>query len=151
MKLIIEHPEWQTPQHRFMLGSITLVFWMAWFYLWVPILSIVGWVLGIKLFHYQMITLEGFDGFLGMLAWYAAGIVLLGGSLILWATYNIQRFKNVNRRGPRKVIADEIQADYFKVELSDVQAWREARMLAVSFDESAQITHVGIERSEDNA
>ena len=151
MKLIIEHPEWQTPKQRFLLGSITLAFWMAWFYLWVPIISIIGWVLGIKLFHYQMITLGGLNGFFGMLAWYAIGVFLLGGSLIAWATYNIQRFKNANRRGPRKVITDEIQAEYFKVEVSDVQAWRKSQILAVTLDEHAQITNVNMELPVNNA
>ncbi|MDX8385251.1 MAG: poly-beta-1,6-N-acetyl-D-glucosamine biosynthesis protein PgaD [Gallionella sp.] len=151
MKLIIEHPEWQTPKQRLMLGSITLVFWMAWFYLWMPILSIIGWLLGIKLFHYQMIALGGIQEFMGMLVWYAIGIFLLGGSLIAWATYNIRRFKNVNRRRPRKVVTEEFQADYFEVEVNDVRAWRQSQILDVSFDENAQITHVGIEQSEDNA
>jgi len=151
MKLIIEHPEWQKPKQRLMMGSITLMFWMAWIYLWVPILSIIGWLLGIKLFHYQMITLGGIEGLIGMLAWYAVAVFLLSGSLIAWATYNIQRFKNKNRRGPRKVVTEEIQADYFKVEVSDVRAWRKSQLLAVSFDEDAQITHVDIERSENNA
>ncbi len=148
MKLIIEHPEWQTPKQRVLLGSVTLVFWMAWFYLWVPILSVIGWVLGIKLFHYQMITLGGLQGFLGMLAWYAVGVLLLGGSLITWATYNIQRFKNANRRGPRKVITDEIQANHFNVDVKDVQAWREAQILSVTMDEYAQIMNVDSEQSK---
>ena len=139
MKPIIDHPEWQTPKQRILLGSITLIFWMIWFYLWIPIISILAWVFGIKVFEYHMIELEGYKDLIALLGWYATGITLLGGSLIAWATYNIQRFKESTRRGSRSEVSVEDQADHFQVDVKDVQIWREMQLIVIEHNENLQI------------
>ena len=144
MKLIIDHPEWQTPKQRILLGSITLIFWMVWFYLWIPLISILAWVFGIKVFEYHMIELEGYKDLIALLGWYAAGVILLGGSLIAWATYNIQRFKQSTRRSSRLGVSVENQARHFQVDVKDVRVWRESQLIVVSHDENLQISEVNL-------
>ena len=144
MKLIIDHPEWQTPKQRILLGSITLIFWMAWFYLWIPLISILAWFFGIKIFEYHMIELEGYKDLIALLGWYATAIILLGGSLIVWATYNIQRFKQSTRRNSRLEVSVEDQAKYFQVDAKDVRIWRESQMVVIGHNEILQISEVNL-------
>ncbi len=149
MKLIIEHPEWQKPKQRILLGFITLIFWMLWFYLWIPFISVLAWIFGIKTFQYHMIELEGYKGLVQLLGWYALVVFSLGGSLIAWATYNIQRFNHVARRNPRPAVSVEMQAKHFQVDAEEVEDWRKSQMVFVEHDESSKISHVrasGIQR-----
>lgn len=143
MKWIIEHPEWQTPKQRLILGSITLLFWVLWFYLWIPVISVLAWVFGIKLFEYHMIELGGYQDLVELLGWYVAGIFLLGGSLIAWATYNIQRFKQVTRRGVRSEVTIENQARHFQVDVEALQVHRNSQLVEIEYNENLQITRVG--------
>jgi len=146
MKLIIEHPEWQTPKQRILLGFITLSFWMLWFYLWIPLVSVLAWTFGIRLFEYHMIELEGYKGIVALLGWYALVIFLLGGSLIAWATYNIQRFNKVARRNPRPVVSMEMQAGHFRVSAGDVELWRKSQFVFIEHNDESRIANVRVGR-----
>lgn len=142
MKLIIEHPEWQTPKQRMLLGFITLVFWMGWFYLWIPFVSVLAWFFGISIFEYHMIELGGYKGLVELLGWYALVIFLLGGSLIAWATYNIQRFNHVYRRSSRAEISMEMQAKHFQVGIKNLEGWRKSQMVYIEHNDNSQIINV---------
>ena len=144
MKLIIEHPEWQTPRQRVLLGSVTLIFWMGWFYLWVPVISVLAWVFGYRIFEYQMIVLGGYTGVIELLGWYALSVLLLGGSLIAWATYNILRFNQVTRRNPRFPVTVENQAKYFGVDAKDIALWRKSQLVVIEHDDDSQISRVRV-------
>jgi len=138
MKLIIEHPEWQTPKQRILLGFITLLFWIVWFYIWIPFVSVLAWILGVKLFEYQMIELNGYKGVVDVLWWYALVIFLMGGSLIAWATYNIVRFNKIDRRNARPKVTVEMEAKHFKVDSKDVEVWRKSQMVIIEHSEQAE-------------
>lgn len=144
MKLIIEHPEWQAPKQRMLLGFITLSFWMAWFYLWIPFISVLAWFFGIKVFEYHMAELEGYRGVTELLGWYALAIFLLGGSLVAWATYNIQRFNKVARRNPKPEITIEIQSKHFRVDIKDVEVWRKSQLAVIEHDDDSRISSVRV-------
>jgi biofilm PGA synthesis protein PgaD len=144
VKLIIEHPEWQTPRQRILLGFLTLVFWMAWFYLWIPFISLLAWIFGIRIFQYHMIELEGYKGLVDLLGWYALVIFLLGGSLVAWATYNIQRFNKVARRNPRPVVSIEAQAKHFNVDNNELEVWRNSQLLVIEYDDDSQLSNVRV-------
>jgi biofilm PGA synthesis protein PgaD len=144
MKLIIEHPEWQTPKQRILLGFVTLLFWIVWFYIWIPFVSVLAWILGVKLFEYQMIELKGYKGVVDFLWWYALIIFVMGGSLIGWATYNYMRFNKVARRNARPKVTLEMEARYFKVDINDVEKWRKSQMVIIEHNDHAQITNVRV-------
>jgi biofilm PGA synthesis protein PgaD len=149
MKLIIEHPEWQAPKQRVLLGFITLIFWMGWFYLWIPFVSLLAWILGIKIFEYHMIELEGYKGLIKLLGWYALVVFLLGGSLVAWATYNIQRFNKVARRNPRPEVSIEMQAQHFQVNVKDVEVWRKSQLIYIENNENSQISNVRVWQTQE--
>ena len=96
--LIIETPGLQNLKQRFGHSMFTLAFWLFWFYLWQPVISIVAWAFGVRFFHENMIGLGGLQGFLSLLGGYA----LVVGSIALiffgWAAYNNFRFRHRSRR-----------------------------------------------------
>jgi biofilm PGA synthesis protein PgaD len=144
MKLIIEHPEWQAPKQRILLGFITLIFWMAWFYLWIPFVSVLAWIFGVKIFEYHMIELAGLTALIELLVWYSLVVLVLGGGLIVWATYNILRFNQVARRNPGPEVSIEMQAKHFQVEVKDVEVWRKSQLVFIEHNDNSQISNIRV-------
>src|SRR6185295_4483331 len=89
---LIERPDLQSPRQRTIYGALTLAFWAFWFYLWLPVLALLAWSLGVQQAFKYMVVLGGYRDVIHLLGIYAMIILLLGGGLVLWAIYNILRF-----------------------------------------------------------
>ena len=96
--LIIERPELQTPTQRYGYLSVTLICWFLWLYLFVPLLSLVAWVLGATLVYQVMLQNLDTAELVALLRVYGAGIASLTGVYLLWAVTSYLRFRNVERR-----------------------------------------------------
>ena len=141
---LIERSDLQSPQQLKLYGALTLVFWAVWFYLWLPVLALLAWSLGVQQAFKYMVVLEGYQEVIRLLGIYTLVILLLGGSLILWALYNIIRFRGVERRiGSPPVTPAEIGRDFAQDPLS-VERWQRAQRLCVTHDLKGRITQVEI-------
>lgn len=109
-RLIIDKPELQTPRQRVLFGAATVAAWVMWIYLWLPIITLVGWYFGVLRFRDVMITNSGALHFAQVLGWYALIILAICGSLVCWALYNWARFHDARRRviDPAAVSGDEM-------------------------------------------
>ncbi len=140
--LIIERPELQDWRSRYGYGLLTLLAWAAYAYLWLPLLSLAAWSLGLKLFYHHMVVLEGYQGLLQLLGLYATIIALLSGIYLGWALYNWFRFRGMERRrGMPPVTVDEL-ARHFGLEPHQLQACQHSKRLQVHHDAQARITAI---------
>jgi biofilm PGA synthesis protein PgaD len=96
--LIINRPDWVTRGQQVTAVGTTLFFWFALLYLWQPLISLIAWAFNVKLFYSHMVVLGGYETFLDVWKAYALVIVLMGGSLIVWARINQWRFRGAERR-----------------------------------------------------
>lgn len=96
--LIIERPDLQS--WPLVLGSrlITAALWVLYVYLWLPLLTLIGWVLGIKVAYDEMIASGGIDLVFSMWFFFASVIALIGAVLLGWARINLYRFRDMERR-----------------------------------------------------
>jgi len=147
--LIIDRPDLQSWQQRFMSRTLTLVFWGLWFYLWLPIVTFAGWWLGIERFHFHMIELEGYVGFLELVEIYLAIILVMAMALIGWAKYNHIRFRGVERRRERPPVSLEATAQHAGATPAAIEDWRDARIAVVHHDDHGHIRAVDIELGKD--
>lgn len=143
--LIIERPDLQSWQQRFVSRTLTLVFWGVWVYLWLPVITLVGWLAGLQRFHFHMIVLEGYQGFLGLLAIYAVIILAMAGTLIGWAKYNHLRFRGVERRRARPSVSVEALARHVANPVDEIHRWRGAQIAVVHHDTHGGIRSVTVE------
>lgn len=88
---LIQKPGAQHPLPRTLWGVVTGAFWMAYLYLWLPVLTLVLWLLGIRTFTSELyLRTHEVDPFLMLaLPATAAAVVAL---LLVWAEYNRWRF-----------------------------------------------------------
>ena len=139
--IIIESPELQTARQRSLFAVLTGVLWAAWSYLWLPLVSLIEWLLGLPS-NYQSFVLHGYSALQEVLPLYCGVITLMGGSLVAWATYNFIRFRGSERRSARSAVDLDTLADFHAVQPTALARWQEARLLAFDHDESGSIATV---------
>lgn len=140
--LIIERPDLQSSNQRAVFGVLTALFWLLWVVLWLPLVTVLGWVFFGYQFRFHMIDLEGYGGFVGTLTVYALVIGLMGGGLLLWAKYNHLRFRGVDRR---KGFAPPTPADLAAIHgrtAAEVALWQTQNIVTVHHDDAGRIERV---------
>jgi biofilm PGA synthesis protein PgaD len=140
--LIIDKPELQSNIHRYGWGSVTFVFWMIYIYLWLPLITLVAWWFGAKLFHLHMIQLDGYKGLLGNLGLYAVIIVVISMILIGWAELDRMRFKDKLRRLVNNTVTVGEIAQKYNMHEDDLTQLRQKKSMLVLFSEDGFISNI---------
>jgi biofilm PGA synthesis protein PgaD len=138
--LIINRPELKSRTLIFGEEIVTLIFWGFWIYLWLPIVSLIAWLLGFRLLYVHMVELGGFDGFLEQLDTFTLGIALVSGTLACWSFYNLKRYGKYKRRN--NILATDLEklAEEFSVTPQKFQQIQQAKRITFSFDEQHEIS-----------
>jgi len=140
--LVIDMPNLQTIRQRYASTVITFIFWIFWFYLWLPLISLIAWVLGIDLFYERMVVNGGFDTFVETLPFYALVVVSIGALLITWGIYNLQRFRGKERRTHVHPADASTIANYFIVDPVQLNEWQTTKNLVIHLDSLGMIQNV---------
>ena len=141
---IINRADLQTVQQRTITGVLTLGFWVFWLYLWLPLLSLFAWWLGLEQAYKYMVVLGGYEEMARLLGLYTVIILVMAGILYGWATYNILRHGGRDRRTTNKAPTLEEIARSFGQGPVAVGSWREAQRLYVTHDEKGAIAKVDV-------
>ncbi len=140
--LIIETPSLQSLRQRYAYALLTLAFWVLWFYLWIPVISLVAWLLGVKAFYREMIFLDGLHEQQELLIWYGLTIAIVGICYISWALYNQFRFRGRERRLTPPVVTVEELAGDFDLDPALVSTLQEAKRIRIVHDEQGRIRRI---------
>lgn len=138
--LIINKPEELQYHHKITAVSLTFVFWFIIFYLWQPLIALVAWAFGFKLFYEHMVILGGFSGFLKLIVIYTLVVIALGIVFILWAKINQWRFRGKCKRKAIPNISDQDIQEYFKVTPEQFASWKQKKNLTIDIDDDFVIT-----------
>ena len=138
-QLIIDKPGLQSARQRVLYGSMTVLFWALWIYLWLPVLAVVGWVLGLRIAYFQMVVLNGYAGLLHLLRFYLTVIAGLGGSLLIWAYYNFFRFRGTNRRSHVPKVGVDETSRHYGIDPAVVAGWIDSRRVTLYHDANGKL------------
>lgn len=138
--LIINSPSLQSLKQKYISAALTFIFWILWFYLWIPVITLLGWWAGADMFYLQMIELGGVELLFQDLEFILKCIALLGGSLAVWAAYNYYRFRNLERRTPLPNVSKEALAQHFGIDPKSLTDLQNAKYINVQFDDNGKIT-----------
>jgi biofilm PGA synthesis protein PgaD len=140
--LIIERPDLQAWQQKAVFGALTAVFWVVWVFLWLPLVTLLGWFFFGSRFQFHMIELNGYGQFLEVLGFYALVIGAMGGALIAWALYNDFRFRGVDRRKPAPPLSFADVGESSRHPPSVIARWRECAVMTVHLDADGNVHRV---------
>jgi biofilm PGA synthesis protein PgaD len=101
--LIIERPERQKPLQRATFALITMVAWTLWVSLWLPLLTLIAWLLGLQDIYLKLGLNHPFRaaGDLNLVFSVALVCALTLGS---WAFYNRMRFFGKQKRRANRIV-----------------------------------------------
>jgi biofilm PGA synthesis protein PgaD len=140
--LIFEMPERLSYPRRLAYGSLTLIFWIGWVYLWLPLITLLGWMGGISLFREHIGVRQGWLAFLDNLPAYSLVAFMLAGTLLFWAVTNWVRFSGREARKAVSQIPLQEQANALGVDVNDLAQWQHKKRMIVHHDDDGRITIV---------
>jgi len=140
--LIIDRPDLQAWQQKAIFGALTATFWVIWFVLWLPLVTLLAWLFFGYQFQFQFIDLEGYLELMEMLTVYATIVLVMGGSLIVWAKYNHLRFRGKDRRKAFIKPTIEELAVLHQQSVTTIEQWQACSVMTVHHDENGAIKRV---------
>lgn len=141
---IIHRPDLQNPLRRGGNGLVTIVAWAVWIYLFLPALEVISQLLGYTQFPFGLRApiSPSTDQTITTLIVYAFLVAIAGGLLVAWASYNLIRFRQrERRRGPEQVRTREL-ADGDHVTLHALGRLQASEIVWLDHDECGEITDV---------
>ena len=140
--LIIDRPDLQAWQQKAIFGALTASFWIIWFLLWLPLVTLLAWLFFGYQFEFQFVDREGYLGLLAKLTTYGMVVLIMGGSLIAWAKYNHLRFRgNDRRKGFPEPTRDELAALH-QQPVATIERWQACSVMTVHHDANGAIQRV---------
>jgi biofilm PGA synthesis protein PgaD len=102
---VISRPQSQPRVRRTLYGMATLAIWMAYVYLWLPLITLFAWLVGLRTTYLEVyLSQHRIDpALLLLLPTIALCCALL---LIGWAEYNRRRFGQLDRREPQDDVSN---------------------------------------------
>lgn len=140
--LIIDRPDLQGWQQKAIFGALTATFWFVWLLLWLPLVTLLAWMFFGYQFQFQFVDREGYLGLLAMLTTYVTVVLVMGGSLIIWAKYNHLRFRGKDRRKGFVVPTIDELAVLYAQSVDTIERWRACAVVTVHHDEHGAIQRV---------
>lgn len=139
--LVVDRPELQRDPQRMIYSTLTLIAWVAWVYLWLPLASLVGWYFGIRIFVREVSVPDPGTMVMVVLT-YLTVVVVLGGTLLVWSRYNVHRFRGKERRGEVPHLDDADVRDWFGVEQELLEHLRSTDSMTLHLDGDGHVKDV---------
>lgn len=139
----VQNPFIYTPQNgapratRTLHGVLTLAAWVLYAYLWLPVLTLIAWVLGVRTSYMELYLRNNrIDNniFLVILVLAVVATALLVG----WAEWNRHKFAGPDRRLPAKDVGPEDIADSLFANADVSQRLARAKSITLAMSEDAR-------------
>lgn len=144
---IIYRPDLQPVGQRTLYSTLTLLAWVVWLYLFLPLISLAAWWFGIDLFSRYLLAPED-RGHLLTLLGYAGVVVLCAVGIVAWSAYNLLRFRGLDRRKPLPPVDDQELLQRFDIDAPTLAALREGRRMRLHLDEGVRVEPLGLPKRD---
>lgn len=95
---IINNPKLKSLLRNVSELSFTTLMWALWLYLFLPLLNVILWLLGIRFFYVEVFEKAGYMQLLNLLGNMGWSILVVFAVLRLWGYYNYLKFGKKDRR-----------------------------------------------------
>ena len=140
--LVINRPDLQRPVNRALWATVTWVFWILWIYLWLPVITIIGWYFGVHTGLDQMVERLGYLEFLRVLPGYALVVGCGGLTLIAWSYSQYRKFHGRERRTTPKTVGTGQLAAQLGLSDEALRGWQGGRQLTAFHGQDGRLRDV---------
>jgi len=126
---------------------LTVVCWAIWVYLVLPLVSLLLWAFGLRLFISE-ITKGGYEGLRASLVAYSSVLLVLVGLLALWIAWNVTRYggSHDRRTVKRAEVSDPEIQRAFRLDDSLLAVLRDERLVRIDLDREDCVVVLATER-----
>ncbi len=121
---------------------LTTAMWLLYAYLWLPLISLGAWYLGVQFAYGLVIRAGGTDPLISLLLSFL--LILLGTALvvILWSWIQRARFAKNERRVSSPALAPAAEQEFWHISAAEHDRLRSGRRLVVALDETGKLTGI---------
>lgn len=141
--ILINRPRRQGRSRRALFGLLTLLAWMIWLSLWLPLLTALAWLAGVRISYLELIRRHHGEGWYDLLTVLGIALVALLVAA-LWSGYNFRRFHDRNRRRGRPPAQLPAMAEKLEVPLPLAEKMRGASRMVLGFDAQDNVCAVNV-------
>lgn len=145
-ELHIDAPHLLSQRRRLGDTIATGLMWILYSYLWLPLVSLLAWLLGFEFAYDVMVRAGGVDALKAVLWWYGIVLASIFVAVAVWSVVNRRRFANHDRRQNGQGVSDIEMTEYFALQHEELQTMRSARVISLSFDATGSIEQVDVSR-----
>jgi biofilm PGA synthesis protein PgaD len=121
---------------------LTVVLWALYAYLWIPLISLVAWYVGVD-FAYRLVERAGGPASLGhLLVWFGFFTILITIAVTAWSTLQFWRFRGRDRRLESAVVSTEAEIGYWGIDRDQFEAIRNGQCQLVALDAQGRLLSV---------
>ena len=137
--ILIQRPERQSAVQKAMFSVVTIIAWLFWAFLWLPLITLGAWAFGVRTAWLQLYVLEPShkEGDLNvvLIAAFACAIVFSA-----WAGYNRARFAGKQKRLGNQPVGVEATARAIGASTEDAVSIQAHRRAVVSVSDAGYMT-----------
>jgi len=138
--VLINLPQRQHPVRRVLFTTATLVAWVIWASLWLPLITLLAWLVGVDVGYRQLILKEHGHGAHDLL--FMLGIAALCALVfVVWSFYNRLRYGRLRRRRVTRSVDHASMAGVLGVQVATARHMRHARRVVLEFPEGEPVRH----------
>lgn len=150
-KLTIDAPELMQTRMHARDSFVTTMLWLVYVYLWLPLISLGAWLLGIDFAYDAMVRAGGIGGLLRLVEWCGYAALLIIAFVIGWSAIQRFRFRGHERRGVVPRVSDTVLQASSELGADEFAFLRSGRRLRVYFDDDAKLCAVEAATEEEAA
>ena len=140
--ICIDAPELMTRREQLRDKIMTGIMWALYAYLWLPLISLLAWILGFEFTYDVMVRAGGAAHLRTVLFWYGIAITSIFVVFGVWSVSNRRRFAGHNRRGNLDRVADESFMAYFRISAEELTLLRSGSALTLQLDAVGAICEI---------
>lgn len=139
--IIIQRPERVPKARRTFLAVLTMLAWLVWISLWLPLVTLVLWLLGLHQGYVELMVRMHGHGWRELLVLVDLVLVCMG-TATLWSLYNYLYFRRRDRRRRNHPVELLAIARVLGVQERTARCLREASSTVLAFAEDGTVSHL---------
>ncbi len=141
--LIIEKPGVLNLRQRYIDNTLKFLIAVTWFYLMIPVLTLVNWLFAYAFFNQNLILLEGYKEYQTETSRIYLLIILgMFVFMMLWSKFNrLLDYERDQKQFITPVSTQQLASD-FQLPVDDIKAWRKVKRMKVHYDDNGRISAV---------
>ncbi|MFQ5585725.1 MAG: poly-beta-1,6-N-acetyl-D-glucosamine biosynthesis protein PgaD [Thermodesulfobacteriota bacterium] len=138
---IIDKPGLKSTVRKLSEMSVTSFIWLLWLYLFLPIVNILLWIVGVSTFYQELIVKTGYLHFLGLLNKMGLTVLVVFIIMRAWGYYNYRRFGKRNKRKSVPNVTPEELSEIFGLTPEEIVALRTRQEISFSVNKGRIVLH----------